>query len=350
MNKVTSKLPVEIVFHPSWWNKNVGITFDKDFFFHPARRVEAEQLMEKVLYERFGKYGLGSEHDVPQPVIGAVHNAAGYLLSEMMGCKVDYSENSSPQVRSADMTTLEINPQDAFQSSAFKQFINLTDKLKEKYGYLKGDVNWNGILNLALDLRGQEIMIDMYENPEQVGRFFRQIATVIETFVNGIQEETGSSSISVNRTVRHLDKPVFLHSECSHTMISVEQYEKTLMQFDIEWSKKYRPFGVHYCGKDPHRYAESFAKIPRLDFLDVGYEGDVKILRNHLPDTFLNIRLSPVKLIDQSVDDIRTEIKKLVSDSGNLDLTGVCCINIDDKVSDDKITTILETVRELRKI
>ena len=56
MNQVRSSLlPVDIVFHPSWWNKHTGITFDEDFFYHPLRRVEDERRMEKELYERFKK-------------------------------------------------------------------------------------------------------------------------------------------------------------------------------------------------------------------------------------------------------------------------------------------------------
>jgi len=31
-------------------------------------------------------------------------------------------------------------------------------------------------------------------------------------------------------------------------------------------------------------------------------------------------------------------------------LTGVCCINMDDHVSDDKVRTIFETVFDLRKL
>ena len=38
-----------------------------------------------------------------------------------------------------------------------------------------------------------------------------------------------------------------------------------------------------------------------------------------------------------------------MKDSVNPYLTGVCCINIDDSVTDDKITTIFETVELLRK-
>ena len=132
-------------------------------------------------------------------------------------------------------------------------------------------------------------------------------------------------------------------------MISTDHYENYLLDFDIIWSKKYRPYGIHYCGEDVHRHVASLVKIPHLDFLDVGWGGDVKELRTHLPATFLNIRLSPVNLIHDSCEEIEAVIRKLVADSSVPYLTGVCCINIDHQAGDEKITTIFETVRQLRE-
>ncbi|HBE43725.1 MAG TPA: hypothetical protein DDW27_21540 [Bacteroidales bacterium] len=341
-------LPVEVVFHPSWWFKNTGITFDEDFFYHPSKRVESEKRMEEELYNRFGMYGLGRDRKKELPVVGAVHNAAGYLISEMLGCKVGYFEDSAPQVYPANHEDLKIYTDDIFGTRIFKKVENLLDKLKSKYGYLYGDINWGGILNSALDLQSEKIFIDFFDKPEETRDYFRKIAKVIEQFTTFIARETGTTSVSVNRLVYHFDKPVFLHSECSHTMISVEDYENFLLPFDIEWSRKFRPFGVHYCGVDPDRMAESFAKIPDLDFLDVGWGGDVKILRKYLPGTFLNIRLSPVEIINQTNDEIRETITRLVNDSGNPFLTGVCCINMDDKVEDGKVMEIFKTVEDLR--
>ncbi len=341
-------LPVDIVLAPEWWNKHEGISFDKDFFFHPKRRVEDEQKMEKILYDRWGKYGFGLLKDEQRPEAGAVHLASGFLLSEMLGCDVYYTENHPPQVISAHRDGFNLEPEDAFKSVAFKKFENMLEKLKSKYGYIVGDTNWSGILNIALDIKAESIFMNMLMQPEDTKEYLSKIAGVIEKFTKGLESETGSTSISVNRNVRNLKNPLFLHSECSHTMISKEDYEKFLLPFDIEWSKKNRPFGIHYCGDDPHRHAESFAKIPQLDFLDVGWGGDVKILRKHLPSTFLNIRLSPVELINQSTDEIREIITRLVNDSANPYLTGVCCINMDDKVTDEKISTIFETVENLR--
>lgn len=342
-------LPVDIVFHPSWWHKHAGITFDEDFFYHPARRVESEKRMEDVLYQKFGAYGLGADRGRELPVVGAVHNAAGYLLSEMLGCEVLYKEDAAPQVLPAGRDRPQIAAGGAFQTPAFRRFLGLRDRLKAKYGYLTGDVNWGGVLNIALDLAGENVFLGFFSDPEETKRQFREIAGVIETFVTAIARETGSTSVSVNRNVRHIPRPVFLHSECSHTMISTGQYEEFLMPLDLDWSRKFRPFGIHYCGKDPHRYAEVFGRIENLDFLDVGWGGDVKKLRAALPGTFLNLRLDPVALPGWTDEELAGTIVRLVEESGEPGLTGVCCINLDDRVTDDKIVTILKTVEELRE-
>ena len=65
-NNSTKNLPVDIVLAPEWWFKNTGITFDRDFFFHPLKRIESEQRMEKELFDRWGKYGLGADKDLPR--------------------------------------------------------------------------------------------------------------------------------------------------------------------------------------------------------------------------------------------------------------------------------------------
>lgn len=310
-------LPVDIVLHPSWWFQHEGITFDEDFYYHPKKRVESEQKMERALYDRWGRYGFGQDHDQEVPQLGAVHLAAGFLISEMLGCQVEYREDAAPQVLEAQIETPVIQVEQAFYSPAFKRFETLVDALKTRYGYVKGDVNWSGILNIALDLRGQQVFMDVFDQPDSIHQFFSDITSVIEGFVRGIASETGTSSISVNRNVRNIPNPIYLHSECSHTMISVKQYEQFLLPYDRAWSRKYRPYGIHYCGADPHRYAEAFAAIPHLDFLDVGWGGDIHLLRKHLPHTFLNIRLSPVEIIQQSISEVRETIINLVHASEN---------------------------------
>ncbi|MBN2270486.1 MAG: hypothetical protein JXN61_07725 [Sedimentisphaerales bacterium] len=342
-------LPVEIVLAPAWWFHNEGLTFDEAFFFDPARRVESEQRMEKVLYERWGRFGLGSDKDKLLPVVGAVHLAAGFMLSEMLGCKVEYKQDAPPQVICSRRPGLQLSASEAFDSSVYRKFERLASALKGQFGYLAGDVNWGGILNLALDVRGEDIFMEMFDRPDEVHRFLGEIAAVIERFTEDMSRHTGSTSISVNRTVRHFSSPIFLHSTCSHTMISVADYERFLFEYDARWSRKYRPFGIHFCGGDAHRFAEAFARLPHLDFLDVGWGSDVAALRKRLANTFLNIRLSPVEIIGNTCAEIEQTILRLAGDSANPQLTGFCCINMDEKVADEKITAIFQTVEELRR-
>lgn len=345
-----TRLPVEVVFHPSWWHKHAGISFDEDFFYHPARRVDDERLMEKVLYERFGDLGLGEDRGRDLPAVGAVHNAAGFLLSEMLGCRVEYKPNAPPLVVPANRPDLRIDVEEAFAGPAFHRFRRLVESLKGRYGYVVGDANWAGVLNLALDLRGQDIFLDMADRPSDVRHYFRTIAEVIDRFTAFVVGETGTTSISVNRLVRHLPEPVFLHSECALTMISATHYRAFLYPFDREWSERRRPFGIHTCGPDPHRFAEAFAALPHLDFLDVGWGGDLRLLRERLPRTFLNIRLSPVEVVGWSADEIRRAVVERVAGSNDLSLTGLCCINMDDRVGDDKVRAIFEAVFDLRRM
>jgi hypothetical protein len=341
-------LPVEIVLAPAWWHRHEGIDFDADYFFHPAKRVEAERHMENALYQRWGKFGLGANHDKSLPMVGPVHLAAGFLLSEMLGCAVEYAADAPPTVRAANRENLDVSPEAAFQSPAYRRWESLCDALKTKHGGLLGDMNWGGILNLALGLRGQALFLDMLDKPDELPRFFGALAAVIERFTHTVFERTGSTSISVNRSVGCIRPAMYLHSECSLTMVSTADYERFFMPFDADWSNRLRPFGIHYCGKDPHRYADVFARLPHLDFLDLGWGGDVAKLRQSLPDTFLNIRYSPVEIVRHTPDQIRQTVRRLVHESGNPWLTGVCCINMDQDVTDEQITAMLEEVESLR--
>ena len=341
-------LPVEFVFAPAWWRANTGMRFDVDFFYDPTRRVAAEQQMEQALFERWGAFGLGEYANLPRPEVGPVHLAAGYLIQEMLGCKVIYAEEHPPEVLPLNGKLEPVDVGAAFSSPAFVRFTALVEALKSEYGYVCGDVNWSGVLNVALDLRGQALLMDMMDQPGKVGMFFESIADVIERFVDYVEGQTGTSSISVNRIVRHIEPSIALHSECSHTMIATRDYDTLLKAYDERWCTSWPGYGIHYCGKDPHRYAKTFASLPRLDFLDLGWGGDVAAIRAALPETFLSIRMSPVWLIDASVEAVKETVRRLVRESGNPWLTGVCCINMDEKVSDDKVTAILETVQALR--
>lgn len=350
MLRPNTPIPVEIVLHPSWWHEHEGILFDKDFFFNPKKRVEEERHMEQALFNRWGRFGLGIANAPLRPVIGPVHLAAGFIVSAILGCDVEYIPDGSPQVIQAKGNLDPIDANIFHTSRILKDFLALADELKKTFGYLIGDIDWNGVLNTALDLYGQDIFLMMYDDPENAQETFDRIAEIEESFFLLVKKMTGTTSTAVNRMVCHFNAPLLLHSECSHTMIDESTYEKFLQRYDVEWAKKYHPFGIHYCGKDLHRFIISYGKIPHLSFFDVGWGSDIAKIRKAFPNIFMNIRLSPTEIIHQTPEQIRLTIINSIQAAGSdLWKIGLCCINIDNSVTDAQIDAILSTAFELRK-
>lgn len=332
-------IPCDVVFSPDWWHHHHGIIFDRDFFYDHRRRVDDERRMERALRDRFARWGLGAQADEDRPEVGPVHLASGWLASAMLGCQIDFSGAGPPVVIPAGRDRLNIDPDAAFVSPAFREFASMVDALQARYGHVTGDVNWSGVLNIALDLRGQALFEDMTDQPEETVDAFVRIAAVLERLADWVEARTGSSSVSVNRLVRHLPGAVRLHSCCSLTMISVSIWERFLASIDHAWAMRHRPYGIHYCGADPHRFAPVFAALPRLDVLDVGWGGDVASVRQHLPETFLSLRLSPAVLVGQDAKNIEADARRLVTAAGGVKC-GLCCVNLDRKVRDDQVDAL----------
>lgn len=231
----TNYLPVELVFNPRWWHLNYGISFDMDFFFNADKRIESERLIENTLYERYGEYGFGLKLDKPIPVAGSRHVAGGFIVPALFGCEVRFSEDAAPWVVPANMTDVQVKQlevPDIVSSWPFKQLVHLMDKLEEDFGYVLGDFNTGGVLNVALDLRGQQLYIDFFEHPDLVHHLFRVITKTIVRVARYVHSRTGSTSVSENRMITHIDPGIFLHGNCSVMQISPLAYRNFLIPYE----------------------------------------------------------------------------------------------------------------------
>ena len=121
------------------------------------------------------------------------------------------------------------------------KILSMMDTLEEQYGYVEGDINWSGLLNTALDLRGQTFMMDYFTNPDLVKHLLDVILETIIQTVNLIKRRTKSSSVAVNRIVGVTNPNVNLHSNCSVTMISKETYEEFHLPYEIKLADALRP-------------------------------------------------------------------------------------------------------------
>ena len=352
--KIESKtfLPVEIIFHPNWWYNETGITFDRGFFFDPDRRVNDEMRMRRVLWEHFGGHGYGEENPESAPVIGPVHLAAGFMVSSLWGCNILYYDNNSPVVEPKSMSLEELAEMEAPDPAAnkdFQDFFALIGTLKERFGYVNGDFGWGNLQNLALDLMGQNIFMSYYDNPALVHKIYDRMNKSIIEILAQVRKETGTTSISVNRSVEAVEPSINLQSNCSVQMISNETYEEFLLPREIELAKHLQPYGIHHCGNNMHNVAEGYSKVKDACFFDVGWGADIAYCRSKIPDAFFNIRLSPVKIKTCTPEEVEADLINLLENAGDLSNLGICCINMDYGTPDENVSKIFEVAERYRK-
>ena len=349
--KVSDPLGLEVVFHADWWKFNFDFDFSSDFYFDPDTRVQAERRMNSILSERFPGLNISDDTDRDKPVIGPLHFACGYLIPSAFGCEVTFLPDAPPEVQTLNMNEDEIiklEVPDLTETPLIRKTIGMMDILEDRFGYIEGDVGWDGLQNTALYLRGQELFIDYMTRPKLVDRLLSVIFETQVQFVNLIRNRTGTSSISINRDILKANPTLNVHSNCSLVMISPELYEKYLLPFEKQLAAHLAPYGIHHCGSGMEKKAKLFSQVEGLEYVDVGYGSDMRLCREFLPDQIFSTRLSPVKLEKMNPDEVMREVKRLVRAAGDFEKQVVCCINMSHQVPDQNIFAIQEAIDQLK--
>ena len=345
-------LPVEAVFHASWWHRHYGFTFDEGFFFDPDRRVEDERRMRAILHERFGDLGLGEAGAKPRPTVGPVNLAAGFLPSAVLGCEIKFVDEATIEVLPANLTDAQVmalEVPDLEANPVFRKLMGLMDALEARFGWLEGDVNWEGVQNVALNLRGQQLFIDYYDNPALARRLLDIVAQTISAVARYLRRRTGTNSLSVNRIVGAVDPRISLHSNCTVTMVSAAIYREFLLEHDRRLAADLWPYGIHYCGRDMHKVRDEFARVGGTELFDVGWGSDVAACRTALPNAVFSLRLNPIRIASLSRPEVVDDVEGLLRAAGPLERAAVCCINMDDKTPDENVRAIFQTVERYRQ-
>jgi hypothetical protein len=344
-------LPFEVVFNPHWWHHATGISFDKGFYLDAATRIANDVTMRRVLYERYGEMGLSEADPQPRPVVGSLHVAGGFVIPALLGARIRFAPDAAPQPEPLSWAVEQVEAlemPDWRTLWPMKQLIADMDALEVEHGTLVGDLNTDGLLNAAYHLYGEQLYLDFYEAPERARRVLGMIADLIVDVALYVRARTGSCSISVNRMAAHVDPALFLHANCSVQMISPKSYREMHLPVELAMARRIEPFGVHHCGDNTHRIAPDYARLP-LRYLEVGWGSDVAACRRALPDVFLNLRLSPVRLLQASPHEIAADAEALLLAAGPLEQVGVCCINLDHGTPDDNIWAMFDVIRRYRQ-
>lgn len=344
-------LPFELVFNPRWWHHAAGISFTRDFYFDPATRAANDVTMRRVLHQRFGDIGLGEADPAPRPVASSLHVAGGFVIPALLGAEIRFEPDAAPQPLPHPLSTAQIERLEAPDwrtTWPMSELIAGWDAQEAEHGRLVGDLNTDGVLNAAYHFYGQNLFADFYEAPERVQRVLTTIADLIVDVALYVRGRTGSCSIAVNRMAERVDPRLFIHANCSVQMISPRSYRQMHLPIEQRMASRIRPFGIHHCGDNMHRVAAAYAELG-IAFADVGWGSDVAACRAALPDTFLNLRLSPIRMLQCTPAEVAADAEALLSAAGPLDKAGLCCINMDHGTPDDNIFAAYQVVERYRQ-
>jgi uroporphyrinogen-III decarboxylase len=344
-------LPLEVVFNPNWWHHAAGISFDEAFYLDADTRMRNDVTMRRVLYERYGELGLGEAEPLPRPMIGSLHVAGGFVIPALLGARIRFAVDAAPQPEPLNWTPAQVEAlekPDWRQAWPLRQIVADMDALEAKHGRLVGDLNTDGLLNAAYHLYGEQLYLDFYQAPQRARRVLEIIAELIIDVALYVRSRTGSCSISVNRMVAHVNPGMFLHANCSVQMISPASYRAMHLPVEQAMARRIGPFGIHHCGDNTHRIAPAYAELP-LAYLEVGWGSDVAACRRALPDAFLNLRLSPVRMLQCKPREIAEDTEGLLRAAGPLERVGICCINMDHGTPDDNLWAMFEVIERYRR-
>jgi uroporphyrinogen-III decarboxylase len=312
---VNGHIPLGVGFYPDWWKANYGLaTANRDFYYDPIYRAETYGKMNKLLYERFGDVGLGKNDDSPVPRI----SFGMVMLPAMLGCDIVYEEEALPWAMPQNLSKEacdRLKKPDLAQADPMADMLKQIETIKSKYGRVIGDINTTGVQNLALKLRGDELYIDYFEDPEFAHRLLKFCAECVAELWELVYPITGMGAMDVTPMC---DPSIYCIPNCTVEQISGDTYEEFNLPYDQELAERCQPFGIHHCGSlDP--VAEAYAKVPNLVFVEAGFGTDFAAARRILgPEVAFNARISPVLMKNGSPEEVAATVKDTIDQGAPL--------------------------------
>ncbi len=341
---------VDITFHPSWWYKHTGVEFDEKFFFDADYRLEADVKMRRKLFEYFGEFGIGEEDPKPRPILFSDLIACGFLYSQMMGCQVIFQKDNAPQVVAANLSEDAVEnliAPNLDENPLWQNVQSQIDRFVREFGYVESAINLMGVKNIALDLRGEELFYDYFDDPELMHHLYSVVTEHLLDVGKRLYAVTDLVSGGVTSIIKQVVPNVYLTSNCTVTMISNAQYEEHVLPYDTRLAEAFPCYGIHHCGNNMENVIEGYLKVPNLKFLEIGAGSNLEKIAQAVGDRDIIscIRYSPVAMQSDSLEQMQAKTQAAIDAFGGDEKLCFSCVGIDNTVDLEKIRQYLSVFR-----
>ncbi|AQQ09681.1 Uroporphyrinogen decarboxylase (URO-D) [Sedimentisphaera cyanobacteriorum] len=330
----------EIGFTPKWYRQSLDIDFGEKWHTDPDYREQTVNMMKAEIEKRFPNSSIAAI-DQPEMQPDFLTGTFGAcIISAMFGIPIVYSRDNWPCTSKDYLSADQIDNLEVpnLQSSEiFQNLLGQLEKIKSKHGIIKGFINWQGVLNNAQRLRGEELFLDLFDKPERCRHLFDVIRkTMLEasTVVQKIQSESGFENSFSNI------------SNCLVNMISPEQYREYLLAQDIKIAERDSCFGLHNCAWNATPYLEEYAKIPYVAYIDMGINSDLQLAKKLFPNARRSLMYTPMDVKNKDIKQIREDLLKAASEYGPCDIVAA---DIESDTEDEKVAEFIRLCDEISR-
>jgi hypothetical protein len=327
----------EVGFNPSWFHEVCEVDFSEKWHHDPEYRMAAHARMRAEVRKRFPGRDIGGVgHDAPPDLLTGLF--AGAVVAALYGQSIRYFPDKWPAAHSSplqDQEAASLGPPDFSVNRFFQGILDQMEKIERLTGTIRGFLNWQGVLNTAFRLRGQQIFIDMIEDPGLAGHVFACVAETMTEGMRLVYERQRRSGVDHNFASI---------SNCVVNMISPGLYREQLLTFDCRIRSRFPLFGIHNCAWKVDPYLDAYREIPRLAYLDMGLDSDLLRVRKLFPEARRNVLITSMYLSHRSEQEIREDFERIARDLGPCDV-GLPDIEWD--VPDDRVRFVMDLCDEL---
>lgn len=329
-----TEAPVKVhaSFTPEWFVARMDLDMGEKWHRDAVFRRESFVKMAKALNAEFPTLRLGGEPSAIKGGISQIGSCAP--MAALFGQGIIYSSDGWPENRRVLLGDTEADalrvPQ--FESSGFfRDLMNQMDIIQTEWGEIEGELNYQGVLNTAFRLRGEQIFIDMVSAPDRAHHVLGIVCETTMRFADAVYARQAKSGVV---------KDYFVTSNCVVNMISEGFYREFVMPYDRKLSDHYANFGIHNCGWKVDAYAKAYSEIRPLGYLDFGIQSDFRLLKRLFPHAVLTVILNPGEAIGRSAKDVRRMLTEL------RDSLGQCRIDLsalDSRTPSQEVTEFFES-------
>lgn len=304
----------EIGFTPKWYHQTLGIDFGERYHTDPSYRRESLLAMRQEMDSRFPGARIGKINDTEQNPDLLTGLFGACTIASMFGVPIRYAEDQWPtseHFNISDDAMRGLEPVNPAENPFFRSILEQVDWIASTEGKVMGFINWQGVLNNAQRIRGQQLFLDMLTEPETTMHFLDCITTTMIDAAKLLQKR---------QRVSGFDYSFFTVSNCLVNMLSPDLYHEFILPFDKKIADSFQSIGIHNCAWNADPYLEDYSLIPGVSYLDMGIGSDLSRARALFPEGRRSIMYTPMDLAGKSLEEIRKDLEYIAFHYGPCDI------------------------------